>query len=68
MPRTLLAFSEFRKKVPNSLLYMHTKIEDGFGGYNIDLKVPLEELGLSMRKDVIFPNSYNPAKGNPIVI
>jgi glycosyltransferase involved in cell wall biosynthesis len=65
MPRTLLAFSEFRKKVPNSLLYMHTKVEDGFGGYNIDLKVPLEELGLSMRKDVIFPNSYNPAKGFP---
>lgn len=65
MPRTLLAFSEFRKKVPNSLLYMHTKVEDGFGGYNIDLKVPLQELGLSMKKDVIFPNQYNPAKGFP---
>jgi glycosyltransferase involved in cell wall biosynthesis len=62
--RTILAFKEFRKQVPNSVLYVHTKIVDSPGhGQEIDLSVPVEELGLSMRKDVIFPQALHPARG-----
>jgi glycosyltransferase involved in cell wall biosynthesis len=65
--RTILAFKEFRKKVPNSLLYIHTKIVDSPGhGQEIDLSVCVEELGLSMKTDVIFPQQLHPARGFPI--
>ena len=69
LARTLLAFKEFRKQVPNSILYMHTKILDSPGhGQEIDLGVPVEELGLNMQTDVIFPQNLHPAKGFPIDI
>jgi glycosyltransferase involved in cell wall biosynthesis len=63
--RTILAFSEFRKKVPNSVLYLHTKMQDGVGGLNVDLTVPVTELGLSFKKDVIFPTKLHAAQGFP---
>lgn len=65
MARTILAFSEFRKQVPNSLLYLHARIIDGTGGYQLDLGVTLEDLGLSMQKDVIFPTKYASSRGFP---
>lgn len=66
--RTIYAFSEFRKQVPNSLLYIHAKILDGVSNYQIDLKVPIDELGLDITKDVIFPTRFHAAKGFPIQI
>jgi glycosyltransferase involved in cell wall biosynthesis len=67
LARTILAFKEFRKLVPNSKLYMHTKIVDSPGhGQEIDLSVAVEELGLSMKSDVIFPQHLHPARGFPV--
>ena len=69
MARTILAFKEFRKAVPNSLLYLHTRIVDSPGhGQEIDLGVPVEEFGFNMTKDVIFPNNLHPAQGFPIEV
>jgi len=62
--KTILAFSEFKKKVPNSKLYLHTKVIDGPNGViQIDLRVPCGDLGLEPVKDVIFPQDFNPAEG-----
>lgn len=67
LARSVLAFKEFRKQVPNSVMYMHTKIIDSPGhGQQINLGVCIEELGLSMSKDVIFPQQLHPARGFPV--
>jgi glycosyltransferase involved in cell wall biosynthesis len=66
--RTILAYSEFKKKVPNSLLYLHTLVRDGVNNHIIDLSVPCKELGLDPRQDVVFPVNYSAAKGFPEVI
>jgi len=67
--RSILAFKEFRKRVPNSAYYLHTKMVDSPGhGHEIDLGVCIEELGLSTQTDVIFPNALHPAKGFPIEV
>jgi len=62
--KTIFAFSEFRKQVPDSLLYLHTVTKDGSNsGHLIDLKICLEELGLNPKTDVLFPTNYNAALG-----
>ena len=64
MAQTIYAFSEFRKKVPNSTLYLHTRMQDRTNGSSVtDLNVCLQTLGLDPTKDVISPLKYNPAKG-----
>lgn len=63
--RSILAFKEFRKEVPNSALYLHTVVKDGMGGHVIDLEVCVRELGLNTTEDVIFPRNYSAAKGFP---
>lgn len=70
LARTILAFAEFRKQVPNSVLYLHARIEDGgaAGGIQLDLRVPVEHLGLQIGKDVIFPNNYSSGHGFPIEV
>ncbi len=62
--RTILAFSEFRKQVPNSKLYLHTAVKDT----TLDLSVPVQDLGLSMKKDVLFPANYAAHKPFPVEI
>jgi glycosyltransferase involved in cell wall biosynthesis len=62
--KSILAFSEFKKQVPNSKLYLHTAIKDT----NIDLNVAVQHLGLSIKTDVIFPANYSPAKPYPVEI
>ena len=52
--KTMYVFSEFKKKIPDSKLYLHTAIRDT----NMDLTVPLRELGLKPIEDVIFPSKY----------
>lgn len=68
--RTILAFSEFKKQVPNSKIYIHTRIQDGTQGVIFDLSVAIQHLGLVMNKDIIFPNqeTYSVVKGFPIEI
>lgn len=63
LAQSILAFAEFRKYVPNSMLYLHTNIVDAMS--RIDLAPFLDHLGLSTSKDVIFPLNYNPANGLP---
>lgn len=61
IPHTLLAFKEFKKLVPNSVLYLHTVPKDG----GIDLLQACKDLQLSPVKDVIFPANYSPSRGFP---
>lgn len=61
IPHTLLAFKEFRKHVPDSVLYLHTVPKDG----GIDLIQACADLGLSPTRDVIFPANYSPSAGFP---
>lgn len=65
--QTLLAFSRFHQKYPNSKLYLHTSVIDGkaAGGIDIDLQVPCRELGLKVGRDVMFPEGYIAVKGIP---
>jgi glycosyltransferase involved in cell wall biosynthesis len=64
--KTILAFSEFHKKVPNSVLYLHMKMEDGTSDNQIvDLKPCLADLGLDPKREVIYPLQFNPAEGFP---
>lgn len=60
---TILAFQEFRKTHPNSMLYLHTNIVDQMS--RIDLQPLLDQLGMSTARDVIFPTNYSPAYGLP---
>jgi len=61
IPRTIQAFSEFRKEVPESLLYLHMAQKD----QGWDLPEVLKAYGLSMAEDVIFPQNFGPNQGYP---
>jgi glycosyltransferase involved in cell wall biosynthesis len=64
IPYSMLAFKEFRKTVPNSVMYIHAARTDQGG----DLTKVLEDLDLDMKKDVIFPARYSPAHPAPTTI
>lgn len=61
--KTILAFSEFKKSVPKSILYLNMRMIDGSSSYLLDLTTCLKELNLDPRKDVIFPSKFNPMNG-----
>jgi hypothetical protein len=66
MPRAILAFKEFKKRVPNSVLYCHTQVEDGSNPYQrTDLTRTCSELGLRPGEDILFPQNYTAASGFP---
>jgi glycosyltransferase involved in cell wall biosynthesis len=61
IPRTIAAFNEFKKQVPESLLYLHmAKKDQGW-----DLPEILKAYKLSMSEDVIFPENFGPNQGYP---
>lgn len=62
LPRTIAAFAEFRKQVPNSKLYLHTAIRDT----TVDLAAAVQCMNLSIKTDVIFPSNYAAHKPFPI--
>jgi intein/homing endonuclease/glycosyltransferase involved in cell wall biosynthesis len=65
LSRTILAFSEFKKKVPDSVLLLHTQpIERGISK-TIDLFPCLRDLNLSPEVDVLFPKNYEPGRSFP---
>lgn len=64
IPRTIMAFKEFHDKYPDSLLYLHMAARDQ--GWNLDKTI--DSFGLSINKDVIFPNNFGPNKGFPIPV
>jgi D-inositol-3-phosphate glycosyltransferase len=51
LPRTLLAFKEFKKSVPNAILYLHSRYND-MGG---DFRVMANDIGLKEFEDYIHP-------------
>ncbi len=59
---TIMAFSEFRKLVPNSVLYLHTQMVDN----NIDLGPVIDFLGFKVDADVFLPKGYSTEMGFPI--
>lgn len=59
---SLVAFREFRKRVPNSIMYLHTAVKDQGG----NLIKAIQELGLDPRKDIVFPTKFSPS--NPVNI
>jgi len=61
IPRTIAAFREFRKVVPNSLLYLHMAIKD----QGWDLEQVCKSMELDITKDVIFPKNFGPNQGYP---
>lgn len=61
VPRTIIAFKEFRKQVPNSLLYLHMAMKD----QGWDLPEVCRQMGLDTHKDVIFPQNFGPNQGYP---
>ena len=61
IPRTIVAFSEFHKQAPNSVLYLHcAKKDQGW-----DLPEIVKSYGLSVTEDVIFPENFGPNQGYP---
>jgi D-inositol-3-phosphate glycosyltransferase len=61
IPRTLAAFTEFHKEVPESLLYLHMAKQD----QGWDLPEIVKACGLSITNDVIFPENFGPNQGYP---
>jgi len=61
VPRTIQAFKEFRKQVPESILYLHMAMKD----QGWDLPEVCREMGLNITKDVIFPQNFGPNQGYP---
>lgn len=59
LPSMLIGFKEFKKKVPNSFIYMNMKSVDV--GWNL-IEV-CRTLGLEIGKDVMFPPDFNVQKG-----
>ena len=64
IPRTLQAFAEFRKQVPNSILYLHMAQQDQ--GWN--LTEVCRAHGFSTTEDVIFPENFGPNQGYPLQV
>jgi glycosyltransferase involved in cell wall biosynthesis len=61
IPRTIQAFSEFKKIVPNSSLYLHmAKKDQGW-----DLESVCKSYGLNATNEVIFPGNFGPNQGYP---
>jgi glycosyltransferase involved in cell wall biosynthesis len=58
LPRCILAFREFKKRVPDSLLYLHCEPKE----YGTDLIRCCRTLGVSSR-DVLFPEGMRLADG-----
>lgn len=61
IPRTIQAFVEFRKHVPQSLLYLHMAQQDQ--GWN--LPEVCAAYNLDIHNDVIFPANFGPNQGYP---
>ena len=61
IPRTIAAFAEFRKQVPDSLLYLHMAKQD----QGWDLPEIVKGYGLNISEDVIFPENFGPNQGYP---
>ena len=62
IPRTIQAFKEFKKMVPESMLYLHMCAIDQ--GWNIPKL--LTEMGVQLGRDVVLPDKMEPNQGFPL--
>lgn len=61
IPRTIQAFVEFRKHVPESMLYLHmAEVDQGW-----NLPEVIKAYGLVHNKDVVFPKNFSVNQGYP---
>lgn len=69
VPKTIYAFSEFRKLVPNSTLYLHMSLRDSnWNSEVIDLLSCMDHLGLKPGTDIMFPQNFNTVSGFPVQV
>lgn len=61
IPRTIMAFKEFKKQVPDAMMYLHMAMKD----QGWDLPEVCKSHGLDIRSDVIFPENFGPSQGYP---
>lgn len=59
MDRTLQIFKEFQKRRPNSVLYMHCRVQDAWGS----LAEASRSWGLTVGEDVLFPENFSEHQG-----
>ena len=59
IPRAIKIFAEFKKRRPDSILYIHAKNEDVWGS----IAAYADEFGLEMAKDVFVPSNFNERVG-----
>ena len=65
IPRTLLAFKEFKRRRPNSVLYLHMATKD----QGWDLAEVCKGMGLQLNEDVLMPGAnFGPNAGFPIQV
>jgi len=65
IPRMLLAFKEFKRRRPNSTLYLHMAVKD----QGWDLAEVIPAMGLVMNEDVLLPGgNFGPNQGFPLDI
>lgn len=65
IPRTIMAFKEFHKRRPNSVLYLHMAAKD----QGWDIPAVVKSLGLTLNEDVLLPGGeFGPNQGFPIEI
>lgn len=63
LAKSILAFSEFKKLVPNSKFYLHTAIKDT----DLNLEIAARDAGLS-KEDILFPANYSAKKPVPVEV
>lgn len=61
IPRTIMAFKEFKKQVPDAMLYLHMAMQDQ--GWNLPEVCKAHDLDI--RSDVVFPENFGPNQGYP---
>ena len=59
IPRSIKIFSEFKKRRPDSILYIHAKADDVWG----NLGFYADQFGLEIGKDVFVPTDFNERLG-----
>ena len=64
IPRTMMAFSLFKKDIPNSVLYLHMAHVD----FGWDIIEVADTLGLEVGKDVLLPANFNVNSGFPVSV
>lgn len=62
LPRVMKIFREFQKRRPDSILYLHSKVQDVFGS----LLEMARNFNLEPGKDFFFPKNFDENRGFPV--